>query len=112
MRDTVEEHCALLGVKKHYPDSASPRYGQQRVEESLGCKMSGWLTPKVVSTEKLCGIPSSSSVLKTARWSVLGVKNNIPDSASLRYGRQRVDESLGCQMSGWLTPTVVSTDKL
>jgi len=43
---------------------------------------------------------------------VLGVKNNIPDSASLRYGRQRVDESLGCQMSGWLTPTVVSTDKL
>jgi hypothetical protein len=51
-------------------------------------------------------------VLKTARWSVLGVKNNIPDSASLRYGRQRVDESLGCQMSGWLTPTVVSTDKL
>jgi hypothetical protein len=25
--------------------------------------MSGWLTPKVVSTEKLCGIPSSSTVL-------------------------------------------------
>jgi len=74
--------------------------------------MSGWLTPKLVSTQKLCGIPSSSSVLKTARWSVLGVKNNIPDSASLRYGRQRVDESLGCQMSGWLTPKVVSTDKL
>ena len=52
--------------------------------------MSGWLTPKLVSTEKLCGILSSSTVLKTARWSVLGVKNNNPDSASPRYGQQRV----------------------
>ena len=74
--------------------------------------MSGWLTPKLVSTEKLCGIPSSSTVLKTARWSVLGVKHNNPDSASPRYGQQRVEESLGCEMSGWLTPKVVSTEKL
>jgi hypothetical protein len=102
----------VLGVKKHNPDSASPRYGQQRVEESLGCKMSGWLTPKLMSIQNLCGIPSSSTVLKTARWSVLGVKNNNPDSASPRYGQQRVDQSLGCKMSGWLTPKLVSTDKL
>jgi hypothetical protein len=53
----MEEVNSHLGVKNHDPDARPPRYGQQRAEEVLGCKMSGWLTPKLVGTEKLWGFP-------------------------------------------------------
>ena len=49
-----------LGVKNHNSDAGPPRYGQQRAEEVLGCKMSGWLTPKLVRTRKLRGFPCAA----------------------------------------------------
>jgi hypothetical protein len=59
----MEEVNSHLGVKNHDPDARPPRYGQQRAEEVLGCKMSGWLTPKLVGTEKLWGFPLGTGAL-------------------------------------------------
>ena len=44
-----------LRVTNHHTDPGTPCYGQQRAEEVLACKMSGWLTNKFVCTEKLRG---------------------------------------------------------
>jgi len=59
----MEEVNSHLGVKNHDPDARPPRYGQQRAEEVLGCKMSGWMTPKLVGTEKLWGFPLGTGAL-------------------------------------------------
>ena len=44
-----------LRVTNHHTDPGTPCYGQQRAEEVLECKMSGWMTNKFVCTEKLRG---------------------------------------------------------
>jgi hypothetical protein len=59
----MEEVNSHLGVKNHDPDARPPRYGQLRAEEVLGCKMCGWLTPKLVGTEKLRGFPLGTGAL-------------------------------------------------
>ena len=46
-----------LRVKPHHPDPRTSRYGQRLVEEILGCRMSGWLTPKLECNKKLQAIP-------------------------------------------------------
>ena len=46
-----------LRFKNHHPDPRTSRYGQRLVEEILGCRMSGWLTPKLECNKKLQAIP-------------------------------------------------------
>ena len=46
-----------LRFKNHHPDPRTSRYGQRLVEEILGCRMSGWLTPKLECNKKLQVIP-------------------------------------------------------
>jgi len=36
-----------LRASNHHPDPRTSRYGQRLEEEILGCRMSGWLTPKL-----------------------------------------------------------------
>ena len=49
-----------LRFKNHHPDPRTSRYGQRLVEEILGCRMSGWLTPKLECNKKLQAIPPPS----------------------------------------------------
>ena len=46
-----------LRFKNHHPDPRTSRYGQRLVEEILGCRMSGWLTPQLECNQKLHAIP-------------------------------------------------------
>ena len=57
---TLAVRCGELRFKNHHPDPRTSRYGQRLVEEILGCRMSGWLTPKLECNKKLQAIPPPS----------------------------------------------------
>ena len=59
-----------LRFKNHHPDPRTSRYGQRLVEEILGCRMSGWLTPKLECNKKLQVIPPPSHPPPEATWPV------------------------------------------
>ena len=76
-----------LRFKNHHPDPRTSRYGQRLVEEILGCRMSGWLTPKLECNKKLQVIPTPSHPPPEATWPVWSGRcpGAIPRGA--RFGR-------------------------
>ena len=76
-----------LRASNHHPDPRTSRYGQRLVEEILGCRMSGWLTPKLECNKKLQVIPPPSHPPPEATWPVWSGRcpGAIPRGA--RFGR-------------------------
>ena len=78
-----------LRFKNHHSDPRTSRYGQRLVEEILGCRMSGWLTPKLECNKKLQVIPppTVSHPPPEATWPVWSGRcpGAIPRGA--RFGR-------------------------
>ena len=77
-----------LRFKNHHPDPRTSRYGQRLVEEILGCRMSGWLTPKLECNKKLQAIPCARLRQEAGRDRTPVVENSpgaMPRGA--RFGR-------------------------
>jgi hypothetical protein len=83
-----------LRFKNHHPDPRTSRYGQRLEEEILGCRMSGWLTPKLECNKKLQALPCSGATIDELE-SVEGASGistsgpRHPDHTSGQPGAQR-----------------------
>jgi len=101
-----EEVNTQLGVKTHDPDAGTPRDGQLRAEEVQGCKMSGGMTPQLVSTEKIRGFPWAAPQAREEVNMEWRVKNSDTHRAQPGHWLPCVDKVLAFQTGGWRTPKV------
>ena len=92
LTSTLAVRRGELRFKNHHPDPRTSRYGQRLEEEILGCRMSGWLTPKLERNRKLQALPCAR---------LTGLEAGRDRTPGFKPSPRPQNTSLGWVWSGW-----------